>query len=95
MPPPLAHAAPSPATRAIPGDGRRLPALGLGTWQTFDVGADAAARANLGRLLARLGNRGQTTVSPSRQRRPLHDRAPPNTALQGPLRGKATPRPWP
>ena len=51
MMPPLAHAA--PATRAIPGDGRRLPVVGLGTWQTFDVGADATARANLDRLLAR------------------------------------------
>ena len=53
MPPPLAHAAPLPTARAIPGDGRRLPVVGLGTWQTFDVGADTAARANLGRLLAR------------------------------------------
>ncbi len=65
MMPPLAHAAPSPATRAIPGDGRRLPAVGLGTWQTFDVGADAAARANLGRLLARFVELGGEVIDSS------------------------------
>lgn len=65
MMPPLAHAAPAPATRAIPGDGRRLPAVGLGTWQTFDVGADAAARANLGRLLERFVELGGEVIDSS------------------------------
>jgi diketogulonate reductase-like aldo/keto reductase len=32
-----AHAV-EPTTRAIPGTGERLPVIGLGTWQTFDVG---------------------------------------------------------
>jgi diketogulonate reductase-like aldo/keto reductase len=30
---------------------KRLPRVGLGTWQTFDVGADAAARARLREVL--------------------------------------------
>ena len=34
-------------TRTIPGTGETLPVIGLGTWQVFDVGADAAARAPL------------------------------------------------
>lgn len=55
----------APATRAIPADGRRLPVVGLGTWQTFDVGADAARRANLGRVLARFAELGGTVVDSS------------------------------
>jgi diketogulonate reductase-like aldo/keto reductase len=35
------------ATRPIPSGGERLPVIGIGTWQTFDVGGDAAARATL------------------------------------------------
>lgn len=31
--------------RAIPSSGEKLPAIGLGTWITFDAGHDAAARA--------------------------------------------------
>ncbi len=34
-------------TRKIPSTGETLPVIGLGTWQTFDVGADADARAPL------------------------------------------------
>ncbi len=37
----------SRATRKIPSSGEMLPVIGLGTWQTFDVAADAAARAPL------------------------------------------------
>ena len=33
--------------RAIPSTGERLPVIGCGTWQTFDVGTDVAARARL------------------------------------------------
>jgi diketogulonate reductase-like aldo/keto reductase len=65
MMPPLAHAAPSPATRIIPADGRRLPVVGLGTWQTFDAGADPAARANLGPLLARFVELGGEVIDSS------------------------------
>ena len=41
---------PSPSslsTRPVPHTGERLPAVGLGTWQTFDVGDAPAARAPL------------------------------------------------
>jgi aryl-alcohol dehydrogenase-like predicted oxidoreductase len=40
--------------RAIPSTGEALPVIGLGTWQTFDVGQDASARAARGRLLETL-----------------------------------------
>lgn len=64
MMPPPAHAA-TPAARPIPADGRRLPVIGLGTWQTFDVGADATARARLGRLLARFAELGGEVIDSS------------------------------
>ncbi|MEO8385349.1 MAG: aldo/keto reductase [Betaproteobacteria bacterium] len=35
------------ASRKIPSTGEMLPAIGLGTWQTFDVGKGATARAPL------------------------------------------------
>ncbi|MCB1602332.1 MAG: hypothetical protein KDI66_20100, partial [Xanthomonadales bacterium] len=34
---PLLAATPQPLTRAIPGTGEALPAVGLGTWRAFDV----------------------------------------------------------
>ena len=37
--------------RAIPSSGQSLPVIGIGTWQTFDVGGDAAARATLKEVL--------------------------------------------
>lgn len=39
------------ATRKIASSGELLPLVGLGTWQTFDVGTDAAARAPLESVL--------------------------------------------
>ncbi len=63
--PPLAGANALPATRSIPGDERRLPVIGLGTWRTFDVGAEVAARANLGRLLSRFAELGGRVVDSS------------------------------
>lgn len=38
-------AQPAPLARRIPSTGEALPAVGLGTWITFNVGDDAAARA--------------------------------------------------
>jgi aryl-alcohol dehydrogenase-like predicted oxidoreductase len=38
-------------TRPIPSTGEPLPVIGLGTWQTFDVGGEAAARKPLGEVL--------------------------------------------
>jgi len=37
--------------RPIPRSGERLPAVGVGTWQTFDVGAGAPERAELKEVL--------------------------------------------
>lgn len=39
-------------TRPIPSSGESLPVVGLGTWQTFDVGASAAERQPLEEVLA-------------------------------------------
>jgi aryl-alcohol dehydrogenase-like predicted oxidoreductase len=36
------HAAPAPLARRIPKSGEALPAVGLGTWQVFDVAGNAA-----------------------------------------------------
>ncbi len=47
-------------TRAIPSSGEKLPVIGLGTWQSFDVGSGAGERAPLEEVLAafvRLGGR--------------------------------------
>ena len=41
-------------TKPIRSTGEALPVIGLGTWQTFDVGSDAAARARLRETLALL-----------------------------------------
>jgi len=37
--------------RPIPSSGEQLPVIGIGTWQSFDVGGDAAARAPLKEVL--------------------------------------------
>jgi aryl-alcohol dehydrogenase-like predicted oxidoreductase len=47
-------------TRTIPSSGEAVPVIGLGTWQTFDVGASEAERAPLAEVLkafAELGGR--------------------------------------
>lgn len=58
---PPASAAPMPLlTRSIPSSREALPVIGLGTWQTFDVGAGEAERAPLDAVLrefAALGGR--------------------------------------
>lgn len=38
-------------TRTIPSSGEPIPVIGLGTWQTFSVGSDRAARAPLAEVL--------------------------------------------
>lgn len=37
--------------KTIPSTGEALPVIGVGTWQTFDVGADASARTQLREVL--------------------------------------------
>jgi diketogulonate reductase-like aldo/keto reductase len=49
----LAAAQPSDLlTRVIPSSGKVIPVIGLGTWQTFDVGGNREARASLQQVLA-------------------------------------------
>src|SRR5688572_4934219 len=42
-------------SRTLPSNQEALPVIGLGTWQTFDVGAAADARAPLREVLKLLG----------------------------------------
>ena len=51
--------------RPIPRSGELLPAVGLGTWQTFDVGPDDAARAELREVLRQLPALGGSVVDSS------------------------------
>ena len=46
-----AGAAPAVVQRPIPSSGEMIPAVGLGTWRTFDVGSGAAERAPLREVL--------------------------------------------
>jgi aryl-alcohol dehydrogenase-like predicted oxidoreductase len=48
-----ARAAPALLTRPIPPTGETIPAVGIGTWRTFDVGPSAAERAPLREVLQR------------------------------------------
>ena len=50
-------------SKKIPSTGEALPVIGVGTWQTFDVGADPAARAPLREVL-KLLNRNMVDSSP-------------------------------
>ncbi len=52
-------------TRPIPSSGEALPAVGVGTWQTFDVGRGEGERAQLRDLLAALFEGGGTVVDSS------------------------------
>ena len=51
--------------RPIPRSGELLPAVGVGTWQTFDVGPDASERAELKEVLRLLVAGGGTVVDSS------------------------------
>ena len=58
-------------SRAIPSSGEKIPAIGLGTWQVFDVGADAAERQPLEAVLSRFVALGGRVVDSS----PMYGRA--------------------
>jgi diketogulonate reductase-like aldo/keto reductase len=60
-----AGASPSQLVRMIPSSGENLPAIGLGTWSTFDVGSSAAERQPLEEVLARFSERGGRVVDSS------------------------------
>src|SRR2546423_3136001 len=57
--------------RAIPSSGEKLPVLGLGSWQFFDVGPSEAERKPLGEVLARFVALGGRVVDSS----PMYGRA--------------------
>lgn len=65
----MSHPAPAQAPelqrRAIPRGGERLPIVGCGTWQTFDVGAKAPERAELKEVVGLLGGVGNAVVDSS------------------------------
>src|SRR5262245_53582268 len=44
----------APIERPIPSSGEKLPAVGLGTWRTFDVGASASERDPLREVLKQM-----------------------------------------
>jgi diketogulonate reductase-like aldo/keto reductase len=52
-------------TRPIPKSGERLPAIGIGTWQTFDVPAGELARTELKDTLRRFAELGGKVVDSS------------------------------
>jgi diketogulonate reductase-like aldo/keto reductase len=51
--------------RPIPRSGEMLPAVGVGTWQTFDVGANASDRGELKEVLRLLVERGGSVIDSS------------------------------
>jgi diketogulonate reductase-like aldo/keto reductase len=54
-----------PIRRPIPASGELLPAIGLGTWITFDAGADRRRRDALAAVLQAFFDRGGTLVDSS------------------------------
>jgi diketogulonate reductase-like aldo/keto reductase len=57
--------------RAIPSSGEKIPVVGLGSWQVFDVGPDAAQRQPLEAVLSRFVALGGRVVDSS----PMYGRA--------------------
>ena len=64
-------AAPAMITRPIPSTGEAMPVIGLGTWQVFDVGGEAQARAPLREVLRLLIDAGGRMIDTS----PMYGRA--------------------
>jgi diketogulonate reductase-like aldo/keto reductase len=60
-----ARAASSILTRPIPSSGEAIPAVGLGTWRTFDVGPAPAERAPLKTVLQRFVELGGRVIDSS------------------------------
>jgi len=51
--------------RAIPASGETVPAIGLGSWQTFDIGTDEATRAPRREVLKRFVEMGGSIIDSS------------------------------
>lgn len=60
-----AHGQVKMLTRPIPSSGEALPVVGLGTWQTFDVGTGAKERAPLTEVLKMLFEAGGSVIDSS------------------------------
>jgi diketogulonate reductase-like aldo/keto reductase len=60
-----------PLTRAIPGSGERIPAVGMGTWLTFDVGDSVVELAQRRRVLEEFFRAGGGMIDSS----PMYGRA--------------------
>jgi hypothetical protein len=61
-----AAGAPAPIlARPIPSSGEKIPAVGLGTWRTFDIGAGAAERAPRREVLRSFVELGGTVIDSS------------------------------
>jgi aryl-alcohol dehydrogenase-like predicted oxidoreductase len=52
-------------SRPIPSTGETLPVVGVGTWQTFDVGNDAAGRASLREVIKVFADAGARVIDSS------------------------------
>jgi diketogulonate reductase-like aldo/keto reductase len=52
-------------TRSIPSSGERLPVIGLGTWQTFDVGSSGSERQPLEEVLSAFVRLGGAVIDSS------------------------------
>jgi diketogulonate reductase-like aldo/keto reductase len=63
--PARASAAAAPLERSIPSSGEKIPAVGLGTWRTFDVGASAAERTPLEEVLRKFAELGGRVIDSS------------------------------
>lgn len=64
MRPQLAWASPA-ISKTIPASGERLPAIGMGTWLTFDVGNEASAQAALLPVLQAFFDQGGALIDSS------------------------------
>ena len=56
---------PGPRTKAIPATGERIPVIGMGSWITFNVGADAAMRKARTAVLQTFFDRGGAVIDSS------------------------------
>jgi len=66
LPSRFAHAATGPMlTRAIPATGEEVPAIGMGTWITFNVGDDEALRAERAEVVRTFFERGGAVIDSS------------------------------
>jgi diketogulonate reductase-like aldo/keto reductase len=62
---PLRAQAPQVLTRAVPSTGERLPAIGLGTWITFNVGDDPGLRDECAAVMAAFFESGGRVIDSS------------------------------